>query len=174
MERMHTTPSRRSSSRTGMKGIVSSLSMGESGILAAGTFSRWVGLYDSGGRGETIAVFSLVSPSSTTTTSNAKDTEQQGTGITQLLWSPCSRYLCTVERGSDGICVWDVRVTGKELAWLVGRNARTNQRLGIDLIGDEIWAGGTDGKVRVWNGVGTKEGVVKARFEFLAHDGEPW
>lgn len=53
-----------------------------------------------------------------------------------------------------------------------GRKARTNQRLIVDLIGDEIWAGGTDGKVKVWEGVGMKEGVVEPVFEFHAHDGQ--
>ncbi len=149
-----------------MKGIISALSIGSSGILAAGTFTRCVGLYDSLGRGDIIAVFPL--PNATTN----EEKEEQGTGITQLLWSSCGRYLCVVERGSDGIGVWDVRGTGRKLAWLAGRKARTNQRLNVDLIGEEIWAGGTDGKVRGWEGIGTKEGVVQPTFEFHAHDGK--
>jgi hypothetical protein len=167
LNRMPTTPSRRSSSIAsgGVKGIISALSIGSSGILAAGTFTRCVGLYGSYGHGDTIAVFPIHD-------STTNDKKEQGTGITQLVWSACGRYLCVVERGSDGIGVWDIRGTGRKLARLAGRNARTNQRLSVDLIGNEIWAGGTDGNVRVWEGAGMKEGVVEPVFEFHAHDGE--
>ena len=151
-----------------MNGIVSALGIGSSGILAAGTFSRWVGLYDSFGRGDTVAIFPMSNPS---TTISEEEKKQQGTGITQVLWTPCGRYLCVVERGSDGIGIWDVRVTGKNLAWLAGRNAKTNQRLGVDLIGDEIWAGGLDGLVKIWSGFTGKEGIMKPGVEFHAHDG---
>lgn len=35
----------------------------------------------------------------------------------------------------------------------------------------EIWTGGTDGVVRVWEGVGRKEGGVECDWEWKAHDG---
>ena len=144
-----------------MKGIISALTMSNDGVLAAGTFTRSVGLYDSHGHGDTTGVFSLnntpISP------------EKEGEGITQLLWSPCSRYLCIAERCSDGISVWDIRGTGTRLAWLKGRKAETYQRLSVDLMGGEIWAGGMDGMVRVWEGLGMKEGVVEPSWSFQAH-----
>lgn len=99
-----------------------------------------------------------------------KDDGTNGSGLTQLLWSACGRYLCTVERVSDGIAVWDIRGTGKKLAWLKGRKAKTQQRLGVDVTGGEVWAGGTDGSVRVWDGLGQAEGIVDPNWEFQAHE----
>ena len=148
-----------------MKGIVSALGISPEGLLAAGTFSRWVGLYDGYGRGGTVGVFELKG------SENPQDETYWGTGITQIIWSSCGRYLCIVERESDGVGVWDIRGAGKRLSWLRGRNAQTNQRLAADLMGGEIWAGGVDGKVRVWEGLGMHEGNVDAVWEFQAHDG---
>ena len=153
-----------------MKGIVSCLGTGGGGgvggVLAAGTFTRWVGLYDGGGRGGTVGVFEV--------RKGEGDAEGgcEGTGVTQVLWSVCGRYLCVVERGSGGVGVWDVRVTGRRLSWLKGRRAETGQRLGVEVVGDCVWAGGKDGMVRVWEGLGEKEGVVEPAWEFRAHDGE--
>ena len=161
---MHTTPSRRyhTAAAGGVKGIVSTMAMSSDGLLAAGTFSRWVGLYDGYGRGETVAVFSV-----------AQETESEegvgANGLTQVLWSPCGKYLCTVERGSDGIGVLDIRGHRTWLAWLKGRNARTQQRLSVDLVGGEVWAGGIDGTVRSWAGLGMTEGVIDPKWEFHAH-----
>lgn len=171
LSRVHTTPSRRergsrwinSGCEVGMKGIVSALRMSCEGLLAAGTFSRWIGLYDGYGRGGTMGVFEIngIDP----------DDTDNGSGITQVLWSSCGRYLCVVERSSDGISVYDVRGTGRRLSWFRGRKARTNQRLGVDILGSEIWAGGTDGLVRIWEGVGMLEGNISPSREFEAHDG---
>lgn len=165
ISRMRTTPSRRHHIATSgdMKGIVSTMAMNDEGLLAAGTFTRWVGLYDGHGRGEAVGVFSVVG-------GKEKDEGTAGKGITQVLWSACGRYLCSIERASDGISVWDIRGTGKKLAWLRGRNARSQQRLGAAVMEGEIWAGGIDGKVRVWEGLGKAEGVIDPKWEFRAHD----
>jgi hypothetical protein len=154
----------------GMRGIVSALSLEsqEDGLLAAGTWTRWVGLYDAAGLGGTVATWSIA---------EAADGEAGigGHGISQTLWSSCGRYLYVVERKSRGVLVFDVRVTGKLVAWLEGREADTNQRLGVDVFegpeGMEIWAGGTDGVVKVWEGVGKTEGGVKRSWEWSAHEG---
>lgn len=152
-----------------MKGIISTLGMSCEGILAAGTFGRWVGLYDSGGRGGTVGVFSIKITSHSDSDSAEED---EGSGITQVTWSPCGRYLLIAERCSNGIGVWDIRGTGRRLAWLAGRKANTMQRLGIEVReGGEVWAGGTDGAVRVWEGLGRSEGRVERVWEFGAHDG---
>ena len=151
-----------------MKGIVSALGMSSEGLLAAGTFTRNVRLYDDYGSRGTVAIFPLQGDDGR---KSAEGGTGQGTGITQLLWSACSRYLCVVERGSDGIGIWDVRGTGRRLGWLKGRKAVTPQRLGAEVAGHEIWAGGTDGKVRVWDNLGTKEGSIDPVWEFDAHDG---
>lgn len=176
--RMRTTPSRRGGRAggpghghghgqgqgQGMKGIVSALGMSCEGMLAAGTYSRWVGLYDGFGRGGDAGVFPVGA--------DAEDDDEvgRGGGITQVVWSPCGRYLCVAERASDGVGVWDVRGTRKRLAWLRGRNAKTQQRLGVEVTGKEVWAGGSDGVVRVWEGLGLAEGVVDpSGWQFRAH-----
>lgn len=160
-----------------MRGIVSALSMqptpGEedsgTGMLAAGTWTRWVGLYDANGMGGTVAQWSVAEAAD-------EHVGVGGGGVTQTLWSACGRYLCVVERKSGGVLVYDVRVTGKVVAWLEGREAWTNQRLGVDVFeaegGMEVWAGGVDGVVRVWAGVGRTEGAVGRAWEWKAHDGE--
>lgn len=157
-----------------MRGIVSALSVQQSGageeggILAAGTWTRWVGLYDTAGMGGMVATWSIA---------EAADLHAKigGTGVTQNLWSSCGRYLYVVERKSRGVLVFDVRVTGQLVTWLEGREADTNQRLGVDIFesegGVEIWAGGTDGVVKVWEGVGQTEGGMERSWEWKAHDG---
>ncbi|TGO51815.1 hypothetical protein BCON_0154g00350 [Botryotinia convoluta] len=157
----------------GMRGIVSALSLqpctdpSGTSILAAGTWTRWLGLYDASGLGGTVATWDI---------SAAADSEAGigGQGVSEVGWSSCGRYLWVAERKSRGVLVYDVRVTGKLVAWLEGREAETNQRMGVDSFegekGMEIWTGGTDGVVRVWEGVGRKEGGVKCDWEWKAHD----
>lgn len=174
MTRLPTIPSKRHKMKgggVGMRGIVSALGMQseEAGMLAAGTWTRWVGLYDANGMGGTVAQWSV-----------AEAADQHagvgGGGVTQTVWSGCGRYLCVVERKSGGVLIYDVRVTGKVVAWLEGREAWTNQRLGVDVFegegGMEVWAGGIDGIVRVWNGVGKSEGAMERAWEWKAHDGK--
>lgn len=146
-----------------MRGIVSCLALQpESGavgagssMLAAGAWTRWVSLYDGEGMGGTVANWSVAS---------AADSEAKisGTGVSQVLWSDCGRYLYVAERKSTGVLVYDVRVTGKLVAWLEGRDADTNQRMTVDLstaLGKPaVWAGGTNGTVKMWHDPGSKEG----------------
>ncbi|KAK0119680.1 hypothetical protein ONS95_011116 [Cadophora gregata] len=174
--RLPTIPSKRHKMKgggVGMRGIVSAMSQQPSpenadvGMLAAGTWTRWVGLYDLGGLGGTVATWSVAEAADI-------DVGIGGTGITDIKWSACGRYLFVVERKSKGVLVYDVRVTGKLVSWLVGRDAGTNQRIGVDLFpsdsGTEVWAGGVDGVVRVWEGVGMTEGPLERSWEFKAHD----
>ncbi|KAJ6118589.1 hypothetical protein N7471_013209 [Penicillium samsonianum] len=154
----------------GMKGIVSALALNPSGdgILAAGTFTRHVGLYSSNGSGELLGTFSVAK-------TNA-NRDIGGRGVTQLVWSPCGRYLYVAERKSDGILVYDVRVTGQLLGHLRGRKAHTNQRMKIDVVpsgpggSHEIWAGGTDGFMRVWRSPEHCAGGKEPDWEFKVHD----
>ncbi|KAH7355139.1 WD40-repeat-containing domain protein [Rhexocercosporidium sp. MPI-PUGE-AT-0058] len=174
--RLPTIPSKRHKMKgggVGMRGIVSAMSQQPSpenadvGMLAAGTWTRWVGLYDMGGLGGTVATWSIAEAADA-------DAGIGGTGVTETKWSACGRYLFVVERRSKGILVYDVRVTGKLVSWLVGREADTNQRLGVDLFpgenGTEVWAGGVDGVVKVWEGVGMTEGALERSWEWRAHD----
>ncbi|KAJ5965116.1 uncharacterized protein N7479_004992 [Penicillium vulpinum] len=154
----------------GMKGIVSALALNPSGdgILAAGTFTRHIGLYSSNGSGELLGTFSVAKTSA--------NRDIGGRGVTQLVWSPCGRYLYVAERKSDGVLVYDVRVTGQLLGHLRGRKARTNQRINIDVVpsgpdgSHEIWAGGTDGFMRVWRSPEHCEGGKDPDWEFKVHD----
>ncbi|KFY40722.1 hypothetical protein V494_03352 [Pseudogymnoascus sp. VKM F-4513 (FW-928)] len=176
--RLPTIPSKRHKMKgggVGMRGIVSCLSLQPdapdspvgNGMLAAGTWTRWVSLYDAEGLGGTVSNWSIAS---------AADDEAQvgGAGVSQVLWSACGRYLFVVERKSHGVLVYDVRVTGRLVGWLEGREAETNQRMSVDTasIGGkcEVWAGGTDGKVRVWKDVGSKSGGAKPDMDWLAHE----
>lgn len=172
---MPTIPSKRKQivgGGVGMKGIISAMAVDPigDGILAAGTFTRQVGLYGSNGCGQLLGIF------------NVAKTEANrhigGRGVTQLLWSPCGRYLYIAERKSDGVLVYDIRVTGQLLGWLQGRKALTNQRMKIDVVpsgdGDshEIWAGGTDGFMRVWRDPMHVVGGKDPDWEWKVHDGK--
>lgn len=170
--RLPTIPSKRHRLKgggVGMRGIVSSIAvqLGQNETLAAGTWTRWVGLYDAGGLGGTIANWSVAQAADEVAGIG-------GSGISQVIWSQCGRYLCVAERMSNGLMIFDVRVTGKLLSWLEGREAYTNQRLGVDLFqtecGIEVWAGGKDGVVRVWENIGSKSGALESDWEWLAHD----
>ncbi|KAA8650953.1 uncharacterized protein ATNIH1004_003644 [Aspergillus tanneri] len=140
------------------------------GVLAAGTFSRHVGLYDSNGTGQSLGTFSIARTEA--------DRYIGGRGVTQLVWSPCGRYLYIAERKSDGVLIYDIRVTGQLLGWLEGRNAITNQRMKIDIVptrqgeSHEIWAGGTDGYMRLWRDPVSSAGPRKPAWEWKVHDGE--
>lgn len=173
----------------GMRGIISSLSIqpqessSATYLLAAGTWTRWIGLYDAGGLGGTVANWSIATAADSTA-------KISGSGVSQSLWSSCGRYLFVVERKSRGILIYDIRVTGRLVGWLEGRAAETNQRLGVDCFSttqgqaedssygirqSEIWAGGVDGVVRVWKwkGVGDDEdgeSGLKPEKEWLAHE----
>jgi WD40 repeat protein len=172
---MPTIPSKRKQivgGGVGMKGIVSALAVNPTGdgILAAGTFTRHVGLYNSNGSGESLGTFSIAKTEA--------NPDIGGRGITQLVWSPCGRYLYIAERKSDGVLVYDVRVTGQMLGYLRGRKALTNQRMKIDVVpsgpdgSHEVWAGGTDGFMRVWKSPEYSAGGQDPDAEFKVHDGK--
>ena len=155
----------------GMKGIISAMAVNPvgDGILAAGTFTRQIGLYGSNGSGESLGTFSFAKTEATR--------QVCGRGVTQVEWSPCGRYLYVAERKSDGVLVYDIRVTGQLLGWLQGRKALTNQRMKVDVVpsgeGDshELWAGGTDGYMRVWRNPTHTIGGQDPDWEWKVHDG---
>ncbi|KAF4163863.1 hypothetical protein CNMCM6936_000214 [Aspergillus lentulus] len=170
---MPTIPSKRKQmvgGGVGMKGIISAMAINPvgDGILAAGTFSRQIGLYGANGTGESLGTFSI--------TKTDAHRHIGGAGVTQLLWSPCGRYLYIAERKSDGVLIFDIRVTGQLLGWLEGRRAVTNQRMKIDVVpvaqgeSHEIWAGGTDGYMRVWRNPIHTAGPQKCDWEWKVHD----
>ncbi|EMC91997.1 hypothetical protein BAUCODRAFT_79402 [Baudoinia panamericana UAMH 10762] len=147
--------------------FISALAINADGVLAAGSTEREFGLYDQQGQGQSVTAFSL-----------GFQAGRRGTGITSVKWSPDGTYLLVAERQSDGIHVFDVRNLRQKVAWLSGRKARTNQKLGIDVVptaeGYEVWAGGTDGFVRKWQDPGRVEdehppdGEVKLHSDAIA------
>lgn len=144
------------------KSMVSALGISTDGLLAAGTLEREVGLYERQGLGSCNLTFGIY--------------DGAGTGITGLKWSPCGRYLIVAERQSDEMQVYDIRQTQQKVSTLVGRKAMTSQKLGIDTIhtqtGYEVWAGGTDGCVRMWSDPGSQEGLQIPAEEVATHQGE--
>ncbi|BGP54484.1 hypothetical protein JCM8202v2_002065 [Rhodotorula sphaerocarpa] len=141
--RMHTTPTR--SSRQGQKGIISSLAFSPpatatgSSLLAAGSFSGTVGLYDPSLHKPLVI---LLFPS------------QRG-GVTKVLFHPLSPHLLFVaSRHSTHLDVWDLRNTlRRSSGGRLARKARTNQRLGFDIDPSGTWlaVGDQDGHLSVFS-----------------------
>ncbi|ORY65178.1 WD40-repeat-containing domain protein [Pseudomassariella vexata] len=184
--RIKTIPSERHLSKgggVGMRGTISTLSaqppdQNGGSLVAAGTWTRWVGLYDFAQGGECISTWSVESAAKETALADGSGSTAGtgGGGITQTIWSPCGRYLLISERKSRGILVYDVRVTGQLLGWLKGREARTNQRIQCDVFpgqddfgGFEVWSGTTDGTVKMWEGVGSREGANEPAWGWEGH-----
>ncbi|KAH8156426.1 hypothetical protein CIB48_g11821 [Xylaria polymorpha] len=183
--RIRTIPSERHLSKgggVGMRGTVSALGgqpmdagTGAS-LVAAGTWTRWIGLYDFAQAGECVATWSIAAAVRETKGSNRSPDGIGGDGITQTTWSPCGRYLVICERKSRGALIYDVRVTGKLLGYLTGRDALGNQRVACDVFpgtdedgGFEVWSGTSGGVVKVWEGVGSLEGPHAPAWEWAAH-----
>lgn len=143
----------------GMKGTVSALASSPldangSAIMAAGTWTRWVGLYDLHRTDKVVANWSVANA-----TDDVSGTPIGGQGISQTRWSPCGRYLILNERNANGLLLYDIRVTGQLLSILKGRKAQTQQKMTCDVfpsgdVGFEVWSGTQDGSVAVWEGVG--------------------
>ncbi|KAK1241107.1 hypothetical protein MKX08_001081 [Trichoderma sp. CBMAI-0020] len=174
-----TIPSRRHISKgsgVGMKGTVAALAAsppadasGHGSILAAGTWTRWMGTYDIHRTDRVVANWSIADADE-----KAFRISLGGQGIVQTAWSPCGRYLVVNERQADGLLVYDIRGTGQLLAVLNGRRATTQQRLHFDVFqgetGFEVWAGTQDGAVAVWEEVGMRNDVVEPSWTWKAHE----
>lgn len=147
----------------GIGGVASALDVGlERGVLAVGMFKgRSVGLLDAAG-GEDGVVGTLTLP------------EGHADGVTSVKFCPGvgrGDYLLVAGRLSEVMHVFDVRKGGVPLASMSGREALTQQRLGVDVTADgEVWAGGTDGVIRVWEGMGMREGDVEPSSVWQGHE----
>ena len=173
----------------GFKGYISALSVSpptsasSEGLLAAGARTRYVGIYDCIS-GSEVTHFSLPGTVDGKKLRNENLAHIVGDGISSLKWSPCGRYLYVVERQSDVLLIYDVRKFEMALGYCAGRKARTKQKLGFDVwnagaspydaesVAHEVWAGGTDGKIRVWKDPYTKEGSIEADEVVDVGDGE--
>ncbi|KAK8042485.1 WD repeat-containing protein 79 [Apiospora phragmitis] len=189
--RIKTIPSERHLSKgggVGMRGTISTLAAhpssssdsGGLGLVAAGTWTRWVGLYDFAQAGDCVAAWGIESAVDRTAERGRRPgVGIGGNGVTHTVWSPCGRYLLVSERKSRGILVYDVRVTGELLGWLEDRDAAgSNQRIGCDVFpageaaggGFEVWSGTTDGTVKVWENVGMREGPHAPAWDWRGHE----
>jgi telomerase Cajal body protein 1 len=162
----------------GMKGMVSALSIqapssSATPLVAAGTWTRWLGLYDLARSNKPVSNWSVRGVVDATF-----DTPDDGGGVVQTIWSPCGRYLVINERRASSILVYDVRGTGQPINALAGRATDSQQRLTCDVFagdessggGFEVWAGTGDGTVMVWEGVGSRPGLLDKSWSFAAHD----
>lgn len=150
-------------------GLVFSLAISCDEVLAGGSTTGDVGLWTASGQGESITGFNI----------NDQEGEGKATchGVGQLVWSPCGRYLLIAERRSDSIHVYDIRGASKRVSCLTGRAADITMPLRFALRttpegGLAVWAGGTDGRVRVWEDVLSREGVIEADWSMEVHQGE--
>ncbi|PHH64428.1 hypothetical protein CDD81_4649 [Ophiocordyceps australis] len=161
---LHTIPSRRhvlKGGGVGFKGTVSALAAPQScpSLVAAGTRTRAIGLYDLARCHSAVASWSLDGP---------------GHGIVQLLWSPCARYLVVNERRASSLVVYDMRAS-KLLARLSGRASTSQQRLvcdvyqGLESPGFEVWAGDELGRVCIWDRVGCSDASPEPSWSWPAH-----
>lgn len=163
----------------GMKGTVSALSASATtsahgSIVAAGTWTRWMGLYDVHRSAKAVANWSITQADEV-----QFSTSLGGQGISQTIWSPCGRYLVINERRASGLMVYDIRSTGKLLSLLQGRQSTTQQRLSCDVFqltsseagsgGFEVWAGSQDGQTSVWQDVGARQEVAEPSWSWKAH-----
>lgn len=155
---------------TSLRGLISALAIDpQYNVLSAGTLSRQVGLYDAAGQGECVGVFSLQGTEA--------DFMISGSGVTQICWSRCGRYLYISERKSNGSMIYDIRKTGQLLSWTTDRQAVTNQRMKVELAMntetgyEDIWAGGTDGIMRLWQAPHLSEGPVSPASQTRIHKG---
>ncbi|KAK3190869.1 hypothetical protein K4F52_003186 [Lecanicillium sp. MT-2017a] len=160
----------------GMKGTVSALAASppgqNEGVVAAGTRTRWMGLYDFRKADKAVANWNIASADQ-----DEFGIDVGGQGINQTLWSACGRYLVINERRSSGLLVYDIRVSGKLLSILAGRQAETQQRLSCDVFGNsngdpgfEVWGGTQQGSVQVWDEVGLHYGVSDSSWNWIAHE----
>jgi WD40 repeat protein len=154
---------------TGPKTRISTLDISCDSILAIGTYNRTVALYSNAGLGQVTTSFSLKDVES-------PGEEPLGHGISQVKWSPDGRYLYIAERKSHGISVYDIRGTGRRLGWLAGRDAQMNVKMGFDVFQThescEVWAGTTDGGLKMWRDPTKRGGVTAPDGEWAVHDGK--
>lgn len=178
IQTIRTIPARRNKLKgggRGFKGYISALSLSppsassRDGLLAAGSRTRHVGIYDalSGTEVTSFALPGALKP-------YAQHLQHiVGDGVSALRWSPCGNYLYVAERCSDALLIYDVRSYSLALAHCIGRSALTKQKLGFEIwnagaspydveaVAHEVWAGGTDGKIRVWRDPHWREGAIE-------------
>ena len=156
------------SSSTPPNSIITAMDINTSDdVLAIGSNTRNVALYADHGMGDLITCWKL--PASVSGEHSSKR------GVTQVKWSPDGTYLFVAERQSDTIEVYDIRQSCKQLSYLSGRKGLVNYQMFFDVVptvhGLEVWAGGTDGFVRMWSNPEQQEGEMLCSQQWRAHEG---
>ncbi|CAO3670891.1 unnamed protein product [Umbelopsis ramanniana] len=155
IHKITTTPTRKS--KNGQKGIISSLAFSPdySGLLAAGTYNRNIGLYDAA-NGQLCSVFGGLDG-----------------GVTQVKFSPSGTYLFSANRQDNKITCWDIRNTGDALCHYT-RPGYTNQRISFDIdsTGQVLASGDSDGNIRLFDISVMKDGgdVIEPTKLVRGHD----
>jgi WD40 repeat protein len=114
-------------SRDGQAGGISALCprWDDTGVLAAGSFSGSVGIYD----------MRIPEPLTLLLRSNISG------GVTQIIFDPASGMdLFVGHRQADQISVWDLRM-GDEADWSVPRPSMTNQRIYFSISDGKMYSG---------------------------------
>ncbi|KAF8526025.1 WD40 repeat-like protein [Hysterangium stoloniferum] len=155
-ERIFTTPSKKS--RTGLKGIISSLAFSPdfSGLYAAGTFSSSLVLFDESSKGEIVQYL-------------------EGTegAITQVKFNPMAPHLVYASsRQSNHISCWDIRGDTTSPIKKYVRSGLTNQRISfdIDVCGGLLVTGDKDGFISCYDLNEDRQDPV---LKFKGHNGAP-
>jgi len=134
IEKKMTTPTRRS--KHGQKGIIACMNFNPdySGLLAAGSLSKSIGIYDTNNSNELVF----------------QQKKLKG-GVIQVQFSPDGNYLYSVSRQTDGIICWDIRNTGKKLCEYT-RPGKTNQRISFDISqdGKYLISGDKEGYINIY------------------------
>lgn len=148
-----------------LKGLIFSLAISNDGALAAATTDGQIGIWADYGEGESVTSFQV------------EDEPGSRCSISKVAWSSDGRYLFAAKRQSDILYIYDIRGTGQRLGWLEGRSAQTTLPLGFEAMDNvensvDIWAGGTDGVVRVWRNVTQREGAIAPDSSYQAHQSE--
>jgi WD40 repeat protein len=147
---------------------VTAMDINSEDVLALGTNTCHIALYADHGLGDLVTSFRLPKPTSDGLTGTR--------GITQVKWSPDGTYLFIAARQSDTIEIYDIRHNRQRLSWLSGRKANVHFQLSFDVVptlhGLEVWAGGSDGYLRMWTNPEQQEGEVRWEEQWHVHDGE--
>ncbi|KAF1996851.1 WD40 repeat-like protein [Amniculicola lignicola CBS 123094] len=173
---------------TRFKGTVSALAVASTrfgGVLAVGTRERGIAFYENEGIDQTQSYSTITLEEQLKDSNDSNDmTRVAGNGVSSIKWSPCATYLYIAERNSDIIYTYDIRNAQAAVSYCTGRNALTPNKLGFDVFTPfqdqsadnsgvshhELWAGGVDGKVRIWRDPHLKQGAVKPESEFEVGD----
>ncbi|KAK9900789.1 WD40 repeat-like protein [Cystobasidium minutum MCA 4210] len=153
-------PSRKA--KQGQKGLISSiaLSLDNSGLMAAGSFTKSLYLYDASG-GEPRLIRSLKS----------KDPSHRGAGVTQVNFHPTMpNYVYSTSRRMNHILVWDIR-NPSDVMLALPRPGNTHQRIHFDIDpwGKWLTTGDTNGDVRFYD-THDPDGDMPAAVYHLAED----